>query len=52
MTAPANRRGKKRADANTVVVGDWVYRSSKTGDRTAQAGDYMMIVASIGRDTS
>jgi hypothetical protein len=41
----------KRADANSVVVGDWVYRTTKTGDSTAPAGNYMMIVSSIGRGT-
>jgi hypothetical protein len=39
----------KRADASSVVVGDRVYRTSKAGDSTATAGDYMMIVSSIGR---
>jgi hypothetical protein len=41
----------KRADADSVAVGDWVYRTAKAGDRTAPAGDYMMIVSSIGRGT-
>jgi hypothetical protein len=49
MKAPENRRGMKRANADSVDVGDWVYRTARTGDRTAPAGDYMMIVSSISR---
>ena len=41
----------KRANADSVVVGDWLYRTIKSADSSAPPGDYMMIVASIDRGT-
>jgi hypothetical protein len=51
MKAPENRRGMKRASADSVDVGDWIYRIINSTDSSAPPGEYMMIVESIGRGT-
>ncbi|MGV0603944.1 hypothetical protein [Mycolicibacterium sp. XJ1904] len=47
MKAPENRRGMKRANADSIVAGDWLYRIIKSADSSAPPGEYMMIVASV-----
>jgi hypothetical protein len=39
----------KRAKAEAVVVGDWIYRVIKTADSSAPPGEYVMIVDFLDR---
>ncbi|BDN85421.1 hypothetical protein NJB1907Z4_P0730 (plasmid) [Mycobacterium pseudoshottsii] len=51
MRVPENRRGMKRVSAGDIVVGDWVYRIIGSADPSAPAGEYMMVIAAIDKDT-
>ncbi|UZK92671.1 hypothetical protein OIO89_00795 (plasmid) [Mycobacterium ulcerans] len=41
----------KRVSAGDIVVGDWVYRIIGSADPSAPAGEYMMVIAAIDKDT-